>query len=209
MKDLRKNKPNEAELLALLKCGSKPAFELIYRQYKSRVFWKIRSKIDEAAIAEELMQDVFIKVWEKRADIDLEKSFIAYLFCIAHSRVIDFCRKAKRDRQMMDNLQMIGTEISEYPMESDLSRTEGQFLLNAIEQLPPQRKRIFILCKLDGKSYEEVSTMLGVSTSTISDHIVKATKSLKNQLTNISRIACILFVPLIYSSIKELFEKII
>ena len=209
MKNLRKNNFNETELLTLIKSGNKLAFELIYRQYKSKVYWKIRSKIDDAAIAEELMQDVLIKVWEKRADIDLDKSFVAYLFCIAQSRVIDFCRRAKRDRQMMDNLQLIGTEISEYPMESSLSKNEGEFLLQAIENLPPQRKRIFVLCKLDGKSYEEVSAMIGISTSTISDHIVKATKSLKNQLIDVNRSLCILFVPFLFVSIKELLEKII
>ena len=209
MKNLQNNNFNETELLALIKSGSKLAFELIYRQYKSKVYWKIRSKIDDAAIAEELMQDVFIKIWEKRADIDLDKSFAAYLFCIAQSRIIDFCRRAKRDRQMMDNLQLIGTEISEHPMESSLSKNEGEFLLQAIENLPPQRKRIFVLCKLDGKSYEEVSAMIGVSTSTISDHIVKATKSLKNQLIDVNRSLCILFVPFLFISIKELLEKII
>jgi len=209
MKDLGKNKLKELELLALVRNGSKVAFEVIYQRYKSRVYWRIRSKIDDGVIAEELMQDVFIKVWEKRADIDLDKSFVAYLFCIAQSRVVDFCRRAKRDRQMMDNLQLIGTEISEHPMESSLSKNEGEFLLQAIENLPPQRKRIFVLCKLDGKSYEEVSAMIGVSTSTISDHIVKATKSLKNQLIDVNRSLCILFVPFLFISIKELLEKII
>jgi len=209
MKDSGKKKISEAELLQWVKEGSKIAFDVLYREYKSKVYWRIKSKIDDAAIAEELMQDVFIKIWEKRAEIDLTKSFIAYLFCIANSKIIDFCRRASRDKQMMDNLQRIGTEISEEPMESNLSKNEGEFLVQAIEQLPPQRKRIFILCKLEGKSYEEVGGLMGVSTSTISDHIVKATKSLKKQLLHVNRSACILFVPYLFISIKELLEKII
>jgi len=209
MENLRNNKSNDAELLAQVKKGSKSAFAMIYKQYKTKVYWKIKSKINDAAIAEELMQDVFIKVWEKRADLDPEKSFIAYLFCIANSRIIDFCRKEKRDQQVMGNLQRIGTEVFEEPMESDLSKNEGELLIQAIEKLSPQRKRIFILCKLDGKSYEEVSKMLGVSASTISDHIVKATKTLKKELIHMNTLACILFVPFLFCSVKELLEKII
>ena len=209
MENLRNNKSNDAELLAQVKKGSKSAFAMIYKQYKTKVYWKIKSKINDAAIAEELMQDVFIKVWEKRADLDPEKSFIAYLFCIANSRIIDFCRKEKRDQQVMGNLQRIGTEVFEEPMESDLSKNEGELLIQAIEKLSPQRKRIFILCKLDGKSYEEVSKMLGVSASTISDHIVKATKTLKKELIHMNTLACVLFVPFLFCSVKELLEKII
>ena len=173
MENLRNNKSNDAELLAQVKKGSKSAFAMIYKQYKTKVYWKIKSKINDAAIAEELMQDVFIKVWEKRADLDPEKSFIAYLFCIANSRIIDFCRKEKRDQQVMGNLQRIGTEVFEEPMESDLSKNEGELLIQAIEKLSPQRKRIFILCKLDGKSYEEVSKMLGHKTTQTTQRYAK------------------------------------
>ena len=209
MKNQRKKKLSEAEILYMVKDGCKLAFEMLYRQYKSKVYWRIRSKIDDRTVAEELMQDVFIKIWEKRADLDLEKPFIAYLYCIANSRMIDFFRKAKRDRHMRENLQQIGTEISEEPMESELSRNEGEFLLNAIQQLSPQRKKIFMLCKLEGKSYEEVSTMVGVSTSTISDHIVKATKTLRNQLINVNRCASIMLVGILFTTIQEVLQKII
>jgi RNA polymerase sigma-70 factor (family 1) len=207
MKNLNKKKLSESEILTRVKQGCKVAFELLYRLYKSKVYWTIRSKIDDPGAAEELMQDVFIKIWDKRADLDLDRSFGAYIRCIAYSRIIDYCRKTKRDRQMRENLQQIGTEICEEPMESELSRHEGEFLLNAIEQLSPQRKRIFMLCKLEGKSYEEVSSLIGVSTSTISDHIVKATKTLRNQLIAVNRRASILLIPFFFA--KNILENII
>jgi len=199
----------ETEMLAEVRIGCKKAFEKVYRLYKARVYRNIRRQIYDDAIAEELMQDVFIKIWEKRTELDLEKSFGAYLFRIARSKVVDFYRKAKRDKALIENLQLVATEINEEPMESDLSAQESDYLQNAIDLLSPQRKKIFILCKLHGKSYDEVSKLVGVSTSTISDHIVKATKSLKNQLVKSNMVACVIFIPMLYTSIKIVLEKII
>jgi RNA polymerase sigma-70 factor (family 1) len=200
---------SETLLLAEVRTGSKKAFEQLYRNYKFRVYRTIHKQISDDAIAEELMQDVFIKIWEKRSDLDLEKSFVAYLFSIAGSRVVDYCRKAKRDQAIKANLQLIASEISEEPLESTFSREEDDLLARAIEQLPPQRKKIFLLCKLEGKSYEEVSRLYGVSTSTISDHIVKATKFLRKCLVNTPAANCILFVPFLFVSVKSILEKII
>lgn len=209
MENFQKKTESEAELLAAVRMGCKASFEKIYRLYKSKVYWNIRRQINDPAIAEELMQDVFIKIWEKKTGLDLEKPFGAYLFRIGKSRVIDFCRKAKRDKAVMDSLQMIATEISDEPMESNLSQDEGDFLRQAIDLLSPQRKKIFMLCKLEGKSYEEVSKLIGISTSTISDHIVKATKILKSQRIKTDSTSCILFVPILFTSVKGVLEKII
>ena len=64
-----------------------------------------------------------------------------------------------------------------------MANDEKSVLLeNAISKLPPQRQQVFRLCKLEGKSYRDVSELLGISLSTISDHIVKATKSIRNYL---------------------------
>lgn len=199
----------EALLLAEVRTGSKQAFEQIYRTYKLRIYRSIRKQIQDDAIAEELMQDVFIKIWQKRNELDLDKSFVAYIFRIAASRVVDYSRKAKRDRVIKENLQLIASEISDEPMESSFSQQEDDFLTEAIAKLSPQRKKIFVLCKLEGKSYEEVSQLYGVSTSTISDHIVKATKFLRKYLVNTSSIYCIFFIPCLYMSVKVVLEKII
>lgn len=209
MENLQRKLEAETILLGEVRRGCKKAFAKIYKFYRSQVYSTIRKQISDDAIAEELMQDVFIKIWEKKAELDLDKSFSAYLSCIANSRVVDYCRKAKRDKMVMDNLQLVATEIIDDPMESSFSKNENDFLQQAINQLSPQRKRIFTLCKLDGKSYEEVSKLIGVSTSTISDHIVKATKLLRKILVDSKVFYCILFVPFLFESVKMMLEKII
>lgn len=199
----------EVIMLAGVRSGCKRAFEQIYSLYKFRVYSAIRKQINDTAAAEELTQDVFVKIWEKKTQLDLEKSFAAYVFRIANSRVVDYCRKLKRDKEIINNMLLIATEISDEPMESDFSKDENDCLQNAIDELSPQRKKIFILCKLEGKSYEEVGKLMGVSTSTISDHIVKATKSLRKNMVMNRFVYCLFFVPSLFISIKPLLEKII
>jgi len=80
---------------------------------------------------------------------------------------------------LVDNLIRRTVDFEPYAEEIMISRENHDLLQRAIENLPPQRKKIFALCKIEGKSYEEVSCELGISTSTIRDHIVKANKAVK------------------------------
>jgi len=170
---------SEKELLMELSQGNERAFEKLYRLYSLRIFKKLLKLVKQEEIAEELLQDVFLKIWEKRETIDPEKSFRSYLFRIAQNLVTDLFRRAAYDRKLLEHLIAATTELYN-PIEEKYNSVEGNAILQqAIDTLPPQRRKIYMLCKIEGKSYEEVSNLLGISTSTISDHIVKATKSLK------------------------------
>ena len=136
------------------------------------------------AEAQEILQDVFLKIWDNRNSIDIEKSFRSYLFKIAENKVVDFFRKAARDKKREAELISLAT-IEYMPVEELLYSDEKSALLQkAIDSLSPQRQQVFRLCKLEGKTYKEVSELLGISVSTISDHIVKATKSIRSYFEN-------------------------
>jgi len=130
-------------------------------------------------VAQEALQDVFIKIWDHRHSIDPDKSFRSYLFRIAENAVYDLYRKASRDKALLH--QLIAKSATQYSHieEAIFSKEQDNFLQQAIASLPPQRKQVFELCKMEGKSYDEVSRILGISVSTISDHIVKANRYLK------------------------------
>lgn len=175
-------KLDEKEILFLLKSDDTQAFGELYSRYKVQIFCNIRRLVKSEDIAEELLQDVFVKVWDKRDLIDPEKSFRSYLFRIAENIVYDFFRKAARDKKLEAHLMSVATEFYSH-IEENLYTKESALILNrAVEQLPPQRRKVFMLCKLEGRSYEEVSEMLGISTSTVNDHIVKASRSIKEYL---------------------------
>lgn len=174
--------PGEKELLLLLKTGDEAAFEKIYNLYSSRLFGNIYKMVKSRSTAQEILQEVFIKIWNNRAGIDPERSFRSYLFKIAENNVYDFFRNAARDKKMQAQLMTVATQHYEHIEELLLRKENTAMLERAIDSLSPQRQQVFRLCKLEGKSYDEVSRQLGISLSTISDHIVKANKAVREYL---------------------------
>ena len=183
---------NEKELMERLQLGEQAAFDTLYRHYVDPIYRKILYLTKSAEIAEELTQDVFLKIWERRALVDPGRSFGAFLHRIAQNLIIDFYRRLAHDRILRDHLISSVTELY-HPIDAN---TDRQWVLQALESLPAQRKKVMSLVKIEGRSYQEVSNLLGVSTSTIRDHVVKGTKSLKayldDKLTLVLAVAAIL-----------------
>ncbi|MEO9022956.1 MAG: RNA polymerase sigma-70 factor [Ginsengibacter sp.] len=176
------NTSHEKDLVVLLRDSSEAAFEELYHLYSNRLLGYLIKLVKSEGIASELLQDFFIKIWNNRQNIDPEKSFRSYLFCVAENLVYDFFRKAARNKKL--EAVLINNSCGEYRhIEENFCRKENiQLLQNAIDALPPKRRQVFQLVKMEERSYEEVSSILHVSVSTINDHIVKATKSIREKL---------------------------
>ncbi|HWJ91425.1 MAG TPA: sigma-70 family RNA polymerase sigma factor [Flavisolibacter sp.] len=175
------NSYNEVLILQQLSQDSEAAFEKIYNLYSTRLYGKMLKLLKSEAIAEEILQDVFLSVWEHRKKIDPEKSFCSFLFCMATNKCYDHFRKIARDKKMFHHL--LRSSTPDRTAEDIVVRNEhAGTLYHVIELLPPRRKLVFELCKVQGKSYEEVSHELGISLSTISDHIVKANVFIRTEL---------------------------
>jgi len=174
----------ENALLTRLQSGDQSAFELLYHAYSKEIYRKFLKMVKDISLAEELTQDVFVKIWNKRNVINIDQPFRYYLLTLANNIVNDFYRKAARERKLQDEIIAASTELYNPTEEQIFYKESKAFLDKAIESLPAQQALVFKLCKIEGKSYEEVSQLLGISTSTISNHIVKATKSVKRHFFN-------------------------
>jgi len=173
---------DDNKLASLLKKGDELAFAALYYRFGQRIYANLRKLLKDEELAQEFLQDVFMKVWEKREQLNYEISFRAYLFRISENLVRDFFRKVSRDQKLIDKLIKSSTEFST-DLDADYIRKEENSLFSkAIESLPPKRKEIYTLCKIEGRSYDEVSKLLGISNTTINDHIVKATKFIQKQI---------------------------
>lgn len=175
---------NETALLEQLAAGDKEAFQAIYYHYAPRIYGKLLKLLHSEDLATELLQEVFIVVWQKHPLIDPTRSFRSYIFKIADNLAIDLFRKANRNTQLLNRL--LDASIDHYThTEERLEQKESAFLLQqAVDALPPQQKMVFTLCKLEGKSHDEVGRLLGISPSTVNNHIVKATRSLREYLAS-------------------------
>lgn len=173
---------NENEIVIRLKSGDQDAFDQIYQLYSYRLLGFLIKLVKSELYAAELLQDTFIKLWDNRKNIDMDRSFRSYLFRIAENNVYDFFRKAACEKKLQAAILKSACDRYQHVEENLLTKENEQILQNAINLLPPKRRQIFHLIKMEERSYEEVSALLNVSVSTINDHIVKATKSIRKSL---------------------------
>lgn len=183
MKYKKNRYPDVSEaVLRKLKQGDRDAFDKVYHACKERIYGNLIKLLKSEEMAREMLQKVFIRLWDKHALIDPAQPIHAWMHRIATNMVIDYFRKAARDRKL--EAQLVATAEKGYShVEEDLQHKQLQAVLNdAIEKLSPRRKEVFKLIKQEGKSYQQVSKMLGISESTINDHIVKANHSIQKQI---------------------------
>lgn len=187
----------EKELLQRLKNSDHAAFELVYHAYKQRIIFNLLRVLKSRDLVEEVVQDLFLKVWNTREQIDLDKSFNAFLYTIAANMAKNVFRKAAYDKKIRSQLLPIEKHIYTH-IEEEIESQEIQTTVNnLLNLLPPQRRIVFRLCKLEGKSYKEVSELLNISENTVGDHIKKANLTLKQYDKNSKAFYFLIILPLI------------
>ena len=167
------------EIILQFSGGSAQAFEHIYKRYSKIIYKRLLFLLKDPETADEILQSLFIKIWDMRETIDADKPFSAYILRMADHMAIDVFRKLTRDKKLQKELWDNFMDYSTSPDEDYIYKENLNILEQAIEQMPPQRKLIFRLCKIEGRSYKEVSEELNISYSTISNQLVIAMKFLK------------------------------
>ncbi|WP_436484224.1 RNA polymerase sigma factor [Chitinophaga sp. ARDCPP14] len=169
----------EAVLLQRLQQGDTEAYITLYDQYYPSLYTYILHFINIPELAEDALQEVFIKIWEIRERINPELSFSGYLYRITRNHVFKLIKKISADAAL--RLQVM-QELQHQTEDADTRLLWKQYeslLHKAIAQLPPQRQKVFRLCREESKSYEEVAVELGISRNTVKEHMVLAMKSIK------------------------------
>lgn len=173
---------NERELLICFKEGDEKSFDLLYRKYRASLYNSIYKMVKMEDQSADLLQDLFIKLWQKRSEIDPELSFKAYVYRIAQNMVYDFFRSAARDKKLESRLISAAALVPEYtPIDDALERKDAKALIaDLLSRLPTQCRQVYTYCKIEGKGYEETANLLGISKATVNNHITKANKLLRS-----------------------------
>ena len=176
---LKKEILNEKLLAQELKKNNRKAFRKLFDTYRGDVYAYSLSMLKTKAHAEEIVQDVFLKIWQHREKLNPDLSFKAYLFTITRNLTFNFIRKAANDRKLRGevfyNSQKSRDSLNDKILEIDYEILKSK----AINQLPPKRKRIFELSRNEGMSYEEISKYQGISISTVKGQMSKALSAIK------------------------------
>jgi len=175
---------NEQELLVQLRLDSKEAFTTLYIHYSGQLYHNVLSMVKDEGHAEEFVQDIFSEIWQKRASVNIRTGFGPYLFAVSRNRVYDFFRELRRNKELYARIRNNAFENHTTPEEPLQSEQNFDLLEKAIATLPPQRRKAFVLCKLNGLSYQEASEQMGVSLSTIKDHMANARDNVKKYVRN-------------------------
>lgn len=192
----------EKELVLRLQAGDEWAFEQLYGLYKLRILKKLIRFVKREDIAVELLQDIFLKLWEKRESLDPEQSFRSYLFRIAENKITDLFRRAAHDKKLLAHLQIATAGLTNTTEEIIHFKEQQSLLQEAIDSLPPQRQKIFILCKIEGKSYQEAAELLGISIGTVNDHMVKAGRVIRQHFKATDLVFLVLLIANLPNGIR-------
>ncbi len=175
---------NEPLLLQQLRGGSAEAFTQLYYAYSGQMYSNIFRLVKDKQITEEIVQEIFTRIWQKRDALIFNTDFSAYLYRMGQNLVIDFYRKLQRDRELLENFKARATEYYE-PIEENLYFSESNTRVHlAMDTLSPQQKKVFQLCKLDGYSYHQAALELDISPFTVKEYLSLASKVVRSYLNN-------------------------
>lgn len=178
---VRVHLPNQSmtDLVDALKNDDARALEVLFERYHVKVFNFCYAYLDSKPETEEVVQDVFVKLWTYRSQIKSELSINGLIFKIAKNLTLNKLRERKK--QLTVSLDHV-TNPSNCTEETILFRELEQELLKAIETLPPKRKQVFKLSRFDGLSNKEISEQMKISVNTVEGQMRKAIKHLNNHL---------------------------
>nr|WP_295864150.1 RNA polymerase sigma-70 factor [uncultured Chitinophaga sp.] len=187
---------NEQELLKRLAAGDQAAFTAIYLQYHGGIYTYLLKFTKNPLHTEDLVHDVFLKIWEVREQLDIKSSFAAYLYRLARNTALTQLNRLTLFDAVRDEvMHRMSLGIHEQSVLNAVEQKQYEELLQrAIDNLPPQRREAFILCRRQGKSYEEAAALMNISRNTFKQHLSLAVKSIRDYLLEHGNISLLMLL---------------
>lgn len=173
------NKYEESTLLSLLAGDSEYAFQLVFDRYRNTVYKVAMLYVKSPVIAEEIVQDVFLKLWFQRHNLGEIRSLESWLFILTRNLTLNCLKKIShewmaREKWVKDN------DLSENTTDYKILNAQYQQLLQqAIDHLSPQQREVYKLAKEQGLSYQAISAQLSISPLTVKTHMARAMASIR------------------------------
>jgi len=183
----------ETALLKGLKRSDHECFQNLFAKYSQPLYRFSLSYLKSTQAAEDVVQEVFLKIWRKRKEIDTTKSFQSYLFTIALNVIRKQFNKLSASNQLKHDLLISFADNKETFDEKDDFSEMVNKLEELIQQMPERRRKIFRMKKLEGKSQKEIAEKFDITPKTVEYHITEAMKFLKNEFDKLRTKGMIFF----------------
>lgn len=172
------------ELITQLRDGNLLAFKSVYQLYSSHIYNFVNSLSHSGLEAEDLTQEVFVRLWERKESLDCGKNFDSYLFSIARNLVYDQWSSYFRAENYIRTLEE-SRRIEAYiePEEKLIAGSIGEYIDSLIDKLPQSRREIFLLSRKQCLSNKEIAQRLSISERTVETQIYRSLQFLRGYLT--------------------------
>ncbi len=176
---------SNTELVKLLKKGDMSAFDVIYKKYSRRLYGFVFRYVKQESDTEEIVQEVFIKIWQSRDKINVYSSFESFLFTIAHNATINLLKKRATEQKYLEHVKSLQQIEETYEIADEIHYKElKQKFQDLLNELSPRQKEIFLMSREEGLSHKEIAEKLGISSNTVKNHLVTTLAFLKKRLDN-------------------------
>jgi len=180
LNQIRLNK--DIDLLLRIRKGDEVAFELVFYRYKGKLYDFIRRSLPASEDAESMVQEIFVRLWSNREQLDPAKSLNAFIYTMARNEIFGHLRKLMVKRRYLEELSFSLNESSE-TTDRQLEYNELKSVVaQLVSSMPERRREIYVLSRNEGLSYKEIASQLGISENTVDSQIRKALTYLKENL---------------------------
>ncbi|ANH81686.1 hypothetical protein A8C56_12450 [Niabella ginsenosidivorans] len=190
---------NDLVLLKEIAEGDQQAFTMLYKRHHQGIYNFLLSIVKIPETAEDLLQDVFLKIWEDAKQLNVATSFSAYLYQAARNKAIDALRRIARDPLLVDEVRhRLSSGIYQLTYQEQEWKQYEQLFNKALEALPPQRRQAFRLVRQAGKKYDEAAHLMGISRNTLKQHLSLAVESIRKTLLDEGDIILALMTAILF-----------
>jgi RNA polymerase sigma-70 factor (family 1) len=175
-------KIDDKTLVSLLHDGLNEGFDSLYWKYHQLIYMNVFKFVKNKEESQDILQDVFATLWESRQSIRKEQSVSGWLFVISYNKSVNHLKKKIRHSAAQD--KVLSFYHSYHQDRDDVHDEHYQILHDAINDLSPQKQKVFTLCKLEGKSYEEAARQLNISRHTVKEYLSLGMFAVKDAFRN-------------------------
>jgi len=176
---------SDTELLESFKNGNQNAFNLIVRKYQKKVYWIIRKMVLDHDDADDITQEVFLKLYRSLSDFRGESKFFTYIYKIAVNFSLNHINRNKKINLRKSDIDNVNIRSLDKSADEEMNSKERTFILEeAIKSLPEQQRAVFNMRYYDNLTYEEISAILNKSTGGMKANYFHAVKKIGKFLKN-------------------------
>src|SRR5680860_1126112 len=174
---------NDLKNISLITKGDQKKFRQLMELFADELFIFAKGFIRNREVAEEIVSDIFVKIWQNRLELGKIRNLKSYLFICVKNGCLSHLRKAKSEKMIsLDEFNDFHFLPVEGPKSEYIHEEIIEQIYEAIEKLPPKRKLAFSLAKINGLKHREIAEVMGVSEKTVNNHLVAAVKKITKTL---------------------------